>query len=135
MFNKLDSGIKSINNFNNIYLMQKCILESNQELYDARFVEQWYYYYDSRLAGNKCDVIDNLKLYHLRNVERTDITHLNLHYAKTFNNKIYYFIVYREKGEMYVEMLAGGMALKTFFTSWIDGKKFKVKQKIDVEYY
>ena len=36
---------------------------------------------------------------------------------------------------MYVEMLAGGMALKTFFTSWIDGKKFKVKQKIDVEYY
>ena len=134
MFLNIQDAINSLLKFNIIYEKQREILKENPECYNARFVEQYMYIYDSRLIVSKCNIIDNLKLYHLR-MERKDISHLQLHYAKNRNNRVFYFIIYMEKSEFYLETLDAGIAMKTFFTSWNAGRNWKVKQQIPVEYY
>ena len=128
MFNAL----KKINVFDRNYEKQMKVWEEHPEVYEAKFVPQYYYMYDSRMVEEKCRVIDNLKLYYM-NMDRTDITHLSLYYAKERSNKVYYFITYLEKGEFYVESIDGGIAFKTFLTSWTAGRSWKVKNQIPVE--
>ena len=132
----MQHALKTINNFDIIYKKQIEIFKEHPDCYAARFVEQYCYIYDSRKIGLPCDALENLKLYFL-NIERNEINQINnlsFYYAKGYNSKVYYFITYFEKNEMYVEICMGGIYVKTFLTSWLTPLRLKVKQKIDVEY-
>ena len=128
----MHQAMKKIKDFDLIYEKQITLLKKHPKCYAARFVEQYCYLYDSRKIGTPCNPLDILKLYFLQ-IERKEIKSLSMWYGKSFQNKVYYFLSYFEKGELYIEICIGGMYIKTFLTSWIASLNLKIKQKIPVE--